>query len=764
VSGLNVDWGPKPRRGDPAVLVGTVEDPVVELRFERKDRHATTGVLLAEWVKDLPGRRWNKAKTCWEVRATGPDPAKVIGAAGFGSYFVDLDDPFVSSLDDVTKPLVQVCDKEGWVTVLPRLTGFKAGREILGGSAVWIGGENRWELPIAALPRPGVEYGDGVVAAIGKSRQLPDEVKTAAATLAASVDMVQAGADGTTVLEAVGDVPAWFGLQLDGYQRAGAIASVAGHRLIADEMGLGKTRTALAAAAIVGARRTVVTCPPSTLTGWMREASSSKLADWTTFIVLEEADGTGELGGGELGAGSTERGDAPPTKPRPVDPGAGESLADRPPLAVPDGYISPRVVAFRSGRKEPELPDAGVVIVPDSLLQKRPAVLAKLIEWKPDVVICDEAHRAKTFWSDRAKTLRRIAQAARKLPIALTGTTLFANTFELAGVLDIAGHLGPTFGGFDGFVAKFCKEGRFGGFVTNKKMLPELKALLDEKVWVRRVKADVAKDLPAKRRVPKLVDVDLSSYKAAHTEVLEVIDAWIDSHVEETGDLPKMAEIQAWAKHEVSLVARLRKAAGLVKVPAAVDWVTNFVTTHADPDAETFDRPLIVWAHHTEVVEALIDAVPSKFPAAGVIVGSTSGAERTRVIDAYQAGQIPVLVASIHAASVGITLTRGCDALVVEADVTPAIMAQLEDRQARRGQTRPVTITTLVAPGTFDMRVQQILGGKGEVLDHLHVGADDDVAVLDVDDSEALRPFELVCELAVERLEAARRRHRRKAA
>ena len=755
---MNPDWGPKPLRGDPAVLVGTVEDPVIELRFERKDRHATTGVLLGEWVKDLPGRRWNKAKTCWEVRATGPGPATVIGAAGFTSYFVDLDDPFVTSLDDVTKPLVQVCDKEGWVSVLPRLTGFKAGRELLGGSAVWIGGENRWELPIDALPRPGLEYGDGVVAAIGKARRLPDDVKAAAATLAASVDMDQAGADGDTVLEAVGDVPAWFGLQLDGYQRAGAIAAVAGHRVIADEPGLGKTRTSLAAAAIVGAKRIVVTCPPSTLTGWMREASSSKLADWTTFALDPGTDA------GSLGAGSTERGDAPPTKPRPVDPGAGESLADRPPLAVPDGYISPRVVAFRSGRKEPELPEAGIVIVPDSLLQKRPKVLAKLIDWKPDAVICDEAHRAKTFWSARAKVLRRMAQAARKLPLALTGTTLFANTFELAGVLDIAGHLGPTFGGFDGFVAKFCKEGRFGGFVTNKKMLAELKAVLDAKVWVRRVKSEVAKDLPAKRRVPKIVDIDLSSYKAAHAEVIDVIDTWIDDHVAATGELPKMAEVEAWAKHEMSLVARLRKAAGLAKIPAAVEWVTNFVTTHADPDDETFDRPLIVWAHHTEVADALIAAVPAKFPAAGVIVGSTSGPERARVIDAYQAGQIPVLVASIHAASVGITLTRGCDALVVEADVTPAIMAQLEDRQCRRGQTRPVTVTTMVAPGTFDMRVQAILGTKGEVLDHLHVGADDDVAVVDVNDDDVLRPFELICELAVERLEAARRRHRRKAA
>ena len=160
---MNPDWGPRPRSGDPAVLVGSITDPVIELRFERSDRHATTGMLLGEWVKDLPGRRWNKAKTCWEVRATGKDPANVLGAAGFGRYYVDLDDPFVERLEDVTAPLVQLCDREGWVSVLPRLTGFKDGREILGPSAVWISGENRWEMPLGSLPRPGVEYGDKAV-------------------------------------------------------------------------------------------------------------------------------------------------------------------------------------------------------------------------------------------------------------------------------------------------------------------------------------------------------------------------------------------------------------------------------------------------------------------------------------------------------------------------------------------------------------------------------------------------------------------------
>jgi len=729
-------WGPRPLSGDLAALVGTVEEPVIEVRFEYHDLHATTGEKLIDWVRSLPDRNWNRERRCWSIRGTGPDPAGLLGDAGFDPYFIDLDDPFVDSVDDVVAPLVTVCDKEGYVAVWPRLLGFEAGREMLGPTAHWVAGARHWELPMEALPRPGLELGIGVALAVASRTLLPDEVLASAAVTAASIDMEAAGEHGQRVLEAVGDIPDWFGLELDGYQVAGAIAAVAGHRLFADEPGLGKTRQALAAAAIIGARRILVLTPPSTVTNWCREATASGVADWT---LLEAPEPTGQ-------------GDAPPTKPGADGSGAPTSVAHR--VAVPDASIpiSPRVVPFRSGRKEPKLPDAGVVVVPDSLLSRRPATAQALREWKADVVIVDEAHRTKGYWSSRAKALRAIAQSARRLPIAITGTALFADAMDLAGPLEIAGHLGPTFGGFDHFRETYARETKFG-WTTRKRQLPQLKRELDERVWVRRNKMDVQSDLPRKRRQELVVDVDLVGYRAAYGEVIEVIDEFLDRFVNDNGSVPTLDEIQGWARSEVSLVARLRKATGLCKVQAAVDYIDSWVSYHAEPDDAEFDRPLLVWSYHREVSEALAAAVPALYPTAGVIIGGISSKERDRVVDGYQAGRIPVVVASMAAAGVGINLTRGCDQLIVEPDWTPGVITQAEDRQARRGQRRPVTVNTMIAPGTLDARIQAKLNSKLDVLKIVLSGNDHAVTVTDDQIEEVDTPSEMVCEIAVDRLQ-----------
>jgi len=73
------------------------------------------------------------------------------------------------------------------------------------------------------------------------------------------------------------EVPDWFELPLYPYQATGAIEVAAGRRLLADAPGVGKTRTALAAAAILRSRRTLVVCPPVVVTHWARETVASRL-------------------------------------------------------------------------------------------------------------------------------------------------------------------------------------------------------------------------------------------------------------------------------------------------------------------------------------------------------------------------------------------------------------------------------------------------------------------------------------------------------
>src|SRR5690606_24901928 len=106
-------------------------------------------------------------------------------------------------------------------------------------------------------------------------------------------------------------------------------------------------------------------------------------------------------------------------------------------------------------------------------------------------------------------------------------------------------------------------------------------------------------------------------------------------------------------------------------------------TTVYEGGKRIFTRPLIVWAHHIEVSDALAEAVPKAVAETGVIRGGIPHAERDRLVAEFQAGNIPVLVCSIAAAGVAITLTASSDMYFAESDWTPANIRQAIDRAER---------------------------------------------------------------------------------
>ena len=718
-----------------AILEGEIHDPRIALKFDRSATHPLSGRKLVDWVRGMPGRSWDSERGAWTIYAAGGGIAEALLEAGFTTYglrMTGVGADAVTEIDDVVGPYARLNPElPNHVEVWPRLLGYEPARALLPKGAAWQKGEGHWRLPIITMLEPlaqaSITLGPGVLAAAKAAEAKASETKAGASELARSTGGIGTSQAVADVLANVGDVPEWFGLALDPYQRAGAIAVAAGHRMLCDEPGLGKTRTALAAAAIVGAERTVVVCPPVVVTAWQREATESRLADHCS-----EPPGTNPV-------------DVRTTNPDPsIVPRRSTKRGDRPPKApkVPD-----KVVMIRSGRKQPALPVSGIVVVPDTLLAARPALVDELVAWRPDAVLVDEAHREKTWTSGRARAVRKLAAAARLLPVAITGTPLFANPVELASPLAIAAHLDETFGGFGAFRPRYAKQNPFHAWMPIKARLPELRQRLDASVWVRRTKADVLSDLPPKRRLAKIVDVDPSLYRHAHAEVIDEINVWLDS-LEEN---PTSSEVLAWSNESVGMITRLRRAAGLAKVPVAVDmivdWVAETGTTLDDNGETVFTRPLVVWTHHREVSDAMAHAVPEAVGTAGVIMGGTPHEKRAQLVDDFQAGKIPVLVCSIHAAGVGITLTRSSDVLFVETDWTPAIVSQAEDRCHRRTQVLPVTITTLIAPDTLDERVQAVLKKKIGILDSVLTGADHHVSVLDSNISEAAAPSEILAGL-----------------
>lgn len=755
----------------------------------------TVPMTLMEWVKKAPGRTWDPDLRCWTLTAfgSGKDPDRMITNAGFTIDYVNgppgrlLDGSLLGilSLSDLIPPMAQASvAKPSTVLVRPRFLGWEGTRELLGMGCKWDKPTGRFEAPLTDILQSGDPKRGLIVdeATVAKARDMlingyqmrlvhdehsPEAIASAAATAALS------SGEGEThdveglqrLIDVVGDFPDWFGMDPRPYQRVGALSAVAGHNFFADDMGLGKTVQVIGAFAIRECERIVVIVPPVVVTHWAREIEKCGLAVVPPKPVKKKAARKprkktvdrkgltvvpGEVVGGATAPAEVSAAPHPnqpgdvqhPVAPPTVDTALIES-SDVPSVSGDtavvgtraDGSIPGHIVMFRAGRKEPELPERGVVIVPDSLLAHRPALLAQLIAWQPDGVAYDEAHRGRTWDSKRGEASRALAEGAAPgaLRIPSTGTPMFSSPQDLASMLAFSGHLGPIFGGYDAFISRYCKRNHFKALVPRLEMLDELREKLNEHVWVRRMKKDVLKDLPPKSRSALFVDVDLKGFRAAHEEVIDKVMIWLDGFHDQLGRLPTEEEASAWAKTQIGLMSPLRKAAGLAKVPVAMDLAADWVEEHVqvNADGSTYcERPLLLWAHHQEVVAALKESISShrklkRGSMVGVIDGSTNADERGRLVDEFQAGRIPVLVCSITAAGVGITLTRSSDATFVEADWSVPVMSQAEDRIHRIGQHRPSFIRTLVAEGTLDSRIQDILSRKAKIIEKATGGVDD---------------------------------------
>ena len=75
-----------------------------------------------------------------------------------------------------------------------------------------------------------------------------------------------------------------------------------------------------------------------------------------------------------------------------------------------------------------------------------------------------------------------------------------------------------------------------------------------------------------------------------------------------------------------------------------------------------------------------------------------------------------ILVASIGAGGVGLTLTAASDVLFAELAWTPMANTQAEDRVHRLGQESPVSVTILLAARTMDALVHTVVTGKRAVV------------------------------------------------
>ncbi|VDN99746.1 unnamed protein product [Rodentolepis nana] len=294
--------------------------------------------------------------------------------------------------------------------------------------------------------------------------------------------------------------------------------------------------------------------------------------------------------------------------------------------------------------------------------------------------------------ASRTQAALPILKAAKRA-ILLTGTPALSRPMELYSQLV---GLRPNLfrGGLHEFGQRYCdaKETAWGWDYKGCSNLQELQILLQETVMIRRLKSEVANQLPPKSRHVKLLDVNPVKKLNASKNLQSINLASLDVNgVEKHGE-----------------VLRLFKETCQSKVASVKQYITDLLES---------GRKCIIYAHHQEMLDALSQLMESKNFNYVRIDGRTSSDQRGACCDLFQTSPTcRAALLSITAASTGLNLTASNLVVFAELYWNPGVLMQAEDRAHRIGQTDSVEIHYLLASGTVDEQLWSLVKNKLDVL------------------------------------------------
>jgi SWI/SNF-related matrix-associated actin-dependent regulator of chromatin subfamily A-like protein 1 len=324
---------------------------------------------------------------------------------------------------------------------------------------------------------------------------------------------------------------------------------------------------------------------------------------------------------------------------------------------------------------------------------------------KPRALVLDESHYVKNPRAKRSQAVRRLAEAlpADALRLALTGTPVMNHPDELISQLRILGRLSEFGSG-----ARFSR--RFQGAGAEERIHWHLRRTC----FVRRLKADVLPQLPAKRQVVLPVALDNErEYRLAQDDVI----AWLREQPLDLGEVEAKVAAALRAERLAQLNA-LKRLAARGKAGAALAWIDDFLAS---------DEPLVVFAGNREVQEMVL----GRFPEALHVIGRDSLDAREAAVREFQAPDGPqLIVCATRVAGQGITLTRASNVAFLDLEWTPAMHDQAEDRLHRIGQHDAVTAWYLLAADTIDETMIELISRKRGIVGAVTDGRRDESEAL----------------------------------
>ncbi|MFG1966803.1 SNF2-related protein [Nonomuraea sp. NPDC049028] len=353
---------------------------------------------------------------------------------------------------------------------------------------------------------------------------------------------------------------------------------------------------------------------------------------------------------------------------------------------------------------------------------------ARLAEHPWGLLVADEAQHVKNPSSGTAKALREIPAAAR---VALTGTPVENNLAELWAILDwttpgLLGSLGR-------FRSRWAKPVESGDTVAAERL-----ARLVGPFLLRRRKSDpgIAPELPPKTETDRPVALTTEQaglYEAVVRESMRQIEsaqgmARRGLIVKLLTGLKQICNHPAHYLHEAA--PRLTGRSGKLEL---LDELVDTIVAE--------DGAVLVFTQYVAMARLLDRHLTDRGVATQFLHGGTSVPKREEMVRRFQEGAAPVFLLSLKAAGTGLNLTRADHVIHYDRWWNPAVEDQATDRAYRIGQDKPVQVHRLIAEGTIEDRIAEMLAAKRSLADAVLAGGD--AAFTELTDAELAALVEL---------------------
>ncbi len=383
--------------------------------------------------------------------------------------------------------------------------------------------------------------------------------------------------------------------------------------------------------------------------------------------------------------------------------------------------LRPVVVAGTSGARKKilESPEEADVFITSYDLLRRDIALYEKQDFSNCVL--DEAQYIKNSRAQMSKAVKILKAEHR---FALTGTPIENRLAELWSIFD---YLMP---GFLYSSSEF--EKRFELPIAKQKdedATAKLKAMTSPFI-LRRRKADVLKDLPAKLeevRYARLSGEQQKIYDAQVVRMKEMLRG---------GELAGEEKIKMFA--ELTRIRQICCDPSLLFEEYNGESAKRQACLELIRSAMEGGHRMLIFSQFVSMLQLLEEDLRKEDIPYYKIVGSTPKEKRISLVRQFNDGNVPVFLISLKAGGTGLNLT-GAD-VVIHYDPwwNLATQNQATDRAHRIGQTRQVTVYKLILKDTIEERIMALQDAKRDLAEAILEGRSDSLLSLSSEELMAL--------------------------